>query len=122
MSEITQTGAFQTAQSTAESASMRQSDCVHQAYLILRCGFAALPVIAGLDKFFHRLTNWDMYLAPNIANLVGQVGLSDHTFMLVVGVVEIVAGLLVALKPRFGAYLVAAWLAGIILNLLLVPG
>src|SRR5205085_2382031 len=71
--------------------------------------------IAGLDKFAHLLANWDKYLAPPFARMLGSAG--AHTFMLVVGVVEIIAGLLVAIRPRIGAYVVAAWLAGIILNL-----
>ena len=76
------------------------------------------PVIAGLDKFFHLLVNWDMYLAPVIARL-SPIG--GHGLMLVVGIVEISAGILVALKPRIGAYVVALWLWGIILNLVLIP-
>jgi len=87
-----------------------------QAYQILHWGFVAAPVIAGLDKFSHLLTNWDQYLAPVFARALGG---SAHAFMLVVGAVEIVAGLLVAVRPRIGAYVVAAWLAGIIVNLLL---
>ena len=91
----------------------------HQAFLILRFGFTVAPIIAGLDKFTHVLTNWDKYLAPGISN---ALGVTPHTFMIVVGVVEIVAGLLVAVKPRFGGYLVAAWLLGIIVDLLLPGG
>jgi hypothetical protein len=94
------------------------SNPTYQAYWILHVGFAALPVIAGLDKFFHILTNWDMYLAPFIA----QLPMPAHSLMLVVGVVEIIAGILVALRPRIGAYVVAAWLWGIIINLLLLSG
>ena len=92
---------------------------VYQAFLILYAGFAALPVLAGADKFLHLLVNWDQYLAPWVAGLLPVGG---HTFMLAVGVVEIAAGLLVAFRPRIGAYVVAAWLGGIIVNLLLVPG
>lgn len=87
-----------------------------QAYQLLHWGFVAAPVLAGLDKFAHLLTDWDAYLAPPIARALGGAA---HGFMLVVGVVEVAAGLIVALKPRIGAYVVAAWLAGIILNLLL---
>lgn len=89
-----------------------------QAFQILRFGFTVAPIIAGADKFFHFLTDWDKYLAPAVANMVGGA----HRFMLVVGVVEIVAGLVVAFRPRWGGYLVAAWLAGIIVNLLMIPG
>jgi hypothetical protein len=87
-----------------------------QAYQLLHWGFVAAPVIAGLDKFTQLLTSWDAYLAPVIARPLGGAA---HTFMLVVGVIEIAAGLLVAVRPRIGAYVVAAWLAGIIVNLLL---
>jgi len=88
----------------------------YQAYEILHWGFVAAPVIAGLDKFTDFLTNWDQYLAPQVAN---NLPFSPHTFMMIVGVIEIAAGLLVAIKPRIGAYVVAAWLVGIIANLLL---
>jgi hypothetical protein len=86
-----------------------------QAYQILRLGFVVAPTLAGLDKFFEVLTDWDRYLAPPFAQLLG-----GHTFMLVVGVVEILAGLLVAVRPRIGGLLVAAWLAGIIFNLVVL--
>jgi uncharacterized membrane protein YphA (DoxX/SURF4 family) len=92
---------------------------VRQAYLILRFGFTVAPIVAGLDKFLHLLVNWDQYL-PEITNrLVGGHG---HELMLAVGVIEIVAGIGVAVKPRIFAYVVAAWLLLIILNLLAVPG
>ncbi len=91
----------------------------YQAYLILYAGFIALPVLAGLDKYFHLLVNWDQYLAPLATQIVP---VSAHTFMLVVGVIEIAAGVLVAVRPQVGAYVVALWLWGIIVNLLLVPG
>ena len=90
----------------------------YQAYQILRIGFIAAPVIAGIDKFFHLLVNWDMYLAPVIAK-VSPLG--SHGLMLAIGVIEIAAGLLVAFKPRIGAYVVAFWLWGIIMNLLFIP-
>lgn len=88
-----------------------------QAYRILHIGFTVAPIVAGLDKFTNLLADWTQYLAPFIANLVPA-----STFMAIVGVVEIIAGLLVFFKPRIGAYVVAAWLVGIIFNLLLVPG
>lgn len=75
------------------------------------------PPPTGADKFFHILTNWDKYCAPAIP---AMIGLSVHTFMLGVGVIEIVAGLLVAVAPRIGGWVVAAWLAGIIMNLLMI--
>ena len=90
-----------------------------QAYQILRFGFTVAPILAGLDKFFHLLVNWDQYLPPVVNNLTGGRG---HQLMLVVGVIEIVAGLGVAFKPRIFAYVVCAWLVLIILNLLMIPG
>jgi len=91
----------------------------YQAYQILHLAFTVAPIVAGVDKFFHLLVNWDMYLAPAIARLSPIPG---HQMMLGVGTIEIVAGLLVAFKPRIGAYVVAAWLLGIIGNLLMIPG
>src|SRR5688572_31806481 len=93
-------------------------DPVYQAYQILRIGFIVAPIVAGLDKFFHLLVNWDNYLAPAVNRLLGGHG---HTFMLVAGVIEIIAGIGVALRPRIFAYVVAAWLLGIVGNLLLFP-
>src|SRR5438876_546819 len=97
----------------------RISSPAYQAYQILHWGFVAAPLLAGLDKFAHFLVNWDQYLAPLIPRITG---LSAHTFMSIVGVIEIVAAILVAFKPRIGAYIVALWLVGIIVNLLLIPG
>ena len=91
----------------------------HQAFRILQFGFTVAPILAGLDKFFHLLVNWDQYLPGVVANVSP---IPAHTLMLVVGVIEIVAGIGVALKPRIFAYVVAAWLAVIIINLLLIPG
>jgi hypothetical protein len=91
----------------------------YQAFLILYAGFIALPIIAGADKFAHVLTDWDQYLAPRIAS---ALPVSGHTFMLIVGVIEMAAGVLVALWPRVGAVVVALWLWGIILNLLIAGG
>jgi uncharacterized membrane protein YphA (DoxX/SURF4 family) len=90
-----------------------------QAYQILHLAYVVAPVIAGADKFFYWLVNWDQYLSPTIASLLP---VSAQTFMMLVGVIEIAAGLLVAFAPRIGAYVVAMWLAGIILNLLIIPG
>lgn len=86
----------------------------HQAFLLLRTVFTVAPILFGLDKFANLLTDWEKYLAPWINDLVPG---SAHTAMLLVGVVEVVAGVAVALRPRFGGYLVAAWLLGIIVNL-----
>jgi len=87
-----------------------------QAYWLLHWGFVAAPVLAGLDKFANILTRWDDYVAPPIARMLGG---ATHPFMLAVGVIEVIAGLLVALRPRIGAYVVAGWLGSIIVNLLL---
>jgi len=92
----------------------------YQAYQILHWGFVAAPILAGADKFLHLLCNWDQYLAPWIANLFS--GLGAHNLMLIVGVVEIVAGIIVAAKPRVGAWIVFGWLWGIIINLLTYSG
>jgi hypothetical protein len=86
---------------------------------MLHVGFTVAPILAGLDKFFHLLVNWDQYLPGVVAN---ASPIQPHTLMLVVGVIEIVAGIGVWLKPRIFAYVVAAWLALIIINLLLIPG
>ena len=86
----------------------------HEAFLLLRTVFTIAPIAFGLDKFFDVLTDWDKYLAPWIDDLVPG---SAHQAMLLVGVVEIAAGLLVAIRPRIGGYVVVLWLAGIIVNL-----
>jgi hypothetical protein len=89
----------------------------YQAYLILRTGFVVAPILFGLDKFTNLLADWTTYLAPAIDRLVPG---SASSAMLAIGVVEVVAGLVVAVRPKVGGYLVAAWLAGIIANLLLL--
>jgi len=91
----------------------------YQAFLVLRTGFTVAPVLFGLDKFTDLLVDWPVYLAPWINDVVPG---SAQQAMYAVGVIEIVAGLAVALAPRFGGWLVAGWLAGIIVNLLTVPG
>lgn len=95
------------------------SDPRYQAFLLLRTGFVVAPILAGADKFFNLLVNWDQYLPPFVNNLLGGRG---HEFMYVVGVIEIIAGIGVLLKPRIFAYVVAAWLVVIIANLLMIPG
>ncbi|HET7574811.1 MAG TPA: DoxX family membrane protein [Solirubrobacterales bacterium] len=96
-----------------------RTDPAYQAFLLLRVLFTAAPILFGLDKFFDVMVDWEQYLAPWINDIVPG---SASTAMHLVGVVEIAAGLLVALKPRYGAYVVAAWLAGIIVNLLTLSG
>lgn len=103
----------------ATAADKIASSAGHQAFRILQFGFTVAPILAGLDKFFHLLVNWDQYLPGVVANVSP---IPPHTLMLVVGLIEIVAGIGVALKPRIFAYVVAAWLAVIIINLLLIPG
>ena len=98
--------------------SSEASDPSHQAYQILHAGFVAAPVLAGADKFFHLLVNWDQYVPPIAQRILGGAG-GVHAFMYVVGMVEMVAGLIVAFRPRIGAYVVAAWLVAIMGALLL---
>jgi hypothetical protein len=90
-----------------------------EAFLILRTAFTVAPILFGLDKFANVMTDWPKYLAPQLNDLVPG---SAHQAMLAVGVIEVVAGLLVAWRPRIGAYVVALWLAGIIVNLLVLGG
>jgi hypothetical protein len=99
--------------------SEQSTDYAHQAYAILKFGFTIAPIIAGFDKFFNVLVDWRQYLAPLVPR---WTGMDATVFMMVVGVIEIIAGIVVVAKPKFGTWLVAAWLWGIILNLLLVPG
>ncbi|MPZ63826.1 MAG: hypothetical protein GEU93_21680 [Propionibacteriales bacterium] len=106
----------------APSRTSRRADLsgpAYQAFLVLRMTFTVAPILFGLDKFINLLVDWPDYLAPWINDLVP--GTADQA-MYAVGVVEIVAGMVVALVPRFGGLLVAAWLAGIIVNLLTIPG
>ena len=91
----------------------------YQAFAIMRVAFTVAPIAFGLDKFFNILVDWPIYLAPWINDIAPGSG---QDFMYVVGVTEIVAGVLVAVKPRYGAYVVAAWLGGIIVNLLTYSG
>jgi uncharacterized membrane protein YphA (DoxX/SURF4 family) len=90
-------------------------DAAFQGYLLLRVGFVVAPILFGLDKFFNWSVRWPEYLAPWIDRIVPGTA---QEFMYVVGVIEIVAGIAVLLSPRWGSLLVAAWLAGIVVNLL----
>src|SRR5881397_2075585 len=101
---------------TDQSYAASTSSPAYQAYWILHVGFTLAPIVAGLDKFFHLLVNWDMYLAPTVP---ATLHIPAHTFMMIVGAVETIAGLIVAFKPRVGAYIVFLWLWGIIVNLLM---
>ena len=98
-------------------ARVRQGDPAGQAFLLLRTVFTIAPIAFGLDKFFNLLTDWAGYLAPWVDRLVPGTA---QQAMYAVGVIEIIAGLLVAIRPRWGALIVAAWLAGIIINLLIL--
>ncbi len=91
----------------------------YDAYRILHAGFVVAPIVAGLDKFFNLLVNWEQYLPSFVNRMVGGHG---HELMLAAGVIEIVAGLGVLFKPKFFAYVVSAWLLMIVVNLLLIPG
>ena len=91
----------------------------YHAYQILHLGFTVAPIVAGLDKFFNLLVNWEQYLPPLANKLVGGHG---HELMMVVGIIEIIAGIGVFLKPKVFAYVVSAWLLLIIVNLLMIPG
>ncbi|HEX6469680.1 MAG TPA: hypothetical protein VF069_11345 [Streptosporangiaceae bacterium] len=95
------------------------SDPAYQAFVVLRSVFTVAPVLFGLDKFANVLVDWPQYLAPWIDGIVPGTA---QQAMYAVGVVEIAAGVVVAAAPRFGGPLVAAWLAGIVVNLLTVPG
>lgn len=97
----------------------RLRDPSYQAFLLLRTVFTVAPILFGLDKFFNVMTDWPIYLAGWIDGIVPGTA---ATAMHIVGVIEIAAGILVAVAPRIGAYVVALWLAGIIVNLLTLPG
>ena len=106
------TSAYRSA--SAGTARTDWSDPRFQAFALMRAAFTVAPIAFGLDKFFNEMVHWPTYLAPWINDIVPGTA---HQAMLAVGVIEVVAGLAVAFAPRFGALLVAAWLAGIIVNL-----
>ena len=101
------------------SVAARRDDPAYQAFWILRAAFTVAPILFGLDKFFHVLVNWDQYLSPIVPHLLG---VSAHTFMLGVGAIEVIAGLIVGAFPEIGAWVVGVWLCGIVVNLLSIPG
>ena len=94
----------------------RLDDPAFQAFTLLRVAFTVAPILFGLDKFVDWLVDWQIYLAPEINDIIPGTA---HQAMLAVGAIEVVAGLVVAVRPKFGGYLVATWLAAIIVNLLL---
>jgi uncharacterized membrane protein YphA (DoxX/SURF4 family) len=103
----------------SSAAERLREDPAYQAFWLLRIGFTAAPILFGIDKFANVMVNWEQYLAPWIRELSPLS--ATHT-MYVVGAIEIVAGIAVAIKPRYAAYVVAAWLAGIVVNLLTYSG
>jgi hypothetical protein len=103
----------------SECTTQNWSNPIFQAFTMLRVGFTVAPILFGLDKFTHILVNWDIYLAPRLDRLIPGTA---HQAMYAVGVIEIVAGLVVAVRPKYGSLLVSVWLIGIITNLLLIPG
>jgi len=92
-------------------------DPAFQAFGLLRVGFTVAPILFGVDKFLNWLVDWPIYLAPRVDDAIPG---NAHQAMLAIGVIEIVAGLVVAVRPKFGGYLVAAWLGAIIVNLLVL--
>jgi len=103
----------------ARTVPFAQRDAGYQAFLMLRIAFSVAPILFGLDKFFNVLTDWPQYLAGWVDDLMPG---SAQDFMYAVGAIEIVAGVLVAVRPRYGAPVVVLWLAGIIFNLVTGPG
>ncbi|MDX5419229.1 MAG: tRNA (5-methylaminomethyl-2-thiouridylate)-methyltransferase [Hymenobacteraceae bacterium] len=111
---------METVSSTTRVGSARATDAtanrLHTVISLLKYTYGIVPIVAGLDKFVHLLTDWTKYLAPVVADLLP---IAPHTFMYIVGVIEIVAGVLVLIKPKIGSLIVGLWLFGIAINLLL---
>jgi len=103
---------------TAPSFEPLSKAAIH-AHRVLRIGFAIVPIVAGIDQFTDKLADWDMYLAPIVTRILP---LPAHTFMMIAGVAEIIAGLLVVFAPRIGGWVVAIWLWAIIINLFAAAG
>ena len=105
-----------------ESPSARvKTDPTYQAFWLMRIGFTVVPILFGADKFAHVMVNWDNYLAPDVQRWLSPFD-TVHQSMYAVGVIEIVAGIVVALLPRIGGYVAALWLAGIVTNLAILGG
>ena len=96
-----------------ETLNLNQS--IKPTFNLLKLTFGIVPIVAGIDKFTNLLTHWENYIHPGIA---GMIPFAPHTFMMIVGVIEIIAGIIVLVKPAIGGYIVAAWLALIALTLL----
>ena len=92
------------------------NDQGYQAFRILQFTFVVAPFLAGLDKFFYFLTNWSQYISPFASSVLHH---HDHGFMMVAGVIEMIAGIGIIFKPRIFAYIISLWLLGIIINLLM---
>ena len=104
---------------TSHTLARAKAEPAYIAFVLLWIGFIAIPLIMGVDKFFNVLTNWENYLAPWIENLSP---FDARGTMMAIGVVEIIAAILMILRPRYAAWVVALWLAGIIINLLTYSG
>jgi uncharacterized membrane protein YphA (DoxX/SURF4 family) len=105
-----------TANYASSSTASRSLTKAEKTTSLLRWTYGLVPIVAGADKFMHVLTDWDKYLAPQIASILPM---QPHTFMNIVGIIEIVAGVLVLIRPKIGSLIVALWLIGIAINLLL---
>jgi uncharacterized membrane protein YphA (DoxX/SURF4 family) len=112
-------GATSSSNGGVSSARADWRDPRYQAFALMRLAFTVAPIAFGVDKFFNVMVHWPKYLATWINDIAPGTG---QQFMYFVGGTEILAGIIVALKPRYGAYVVAAWLAGIIINLLTYSG
>jgi hypothetical protein len=112
-------GTHRSARATEQLIPSLRQDPTFQAYTVLRTAFVVAPVVFGLDKFTNVLVHWDQYLAPVLSR---PLPVAPHEAMYAVGVIEVAAGLVVAIHPRLGALVVTVWLGGIIVNLLLIPG
>jgi hypothetical protein len=110
-----------TASADRSTVARLKSDPTFQAFWLMRIGFAIVPILFGADKFAHVMVNWDKYLAPELQNWISPFN-TMHQTMYFVGVVEIVAGVVVLLLPRVGGYVVALWLAGIVVDLAMISG
>jgi hypothetical protein len=93
-----------------------KSQSLAQTFNLLKYTFVIVPIVAGADKFTNLLTDWEQYLNPSIA---GVLPVSASVFMMIVGVIEIIAGIIVLKKAEIGGYIVAAWLTAIALTLLI---
>lgn len=101
-----------------DATTVRIASPSYQAYQILHIAFTMVPIAAGLDKFVHFFADWDVYLSPVVTRMLGM---NAHPLMLAVGAIEVFAGLLVAVAPQVGAWVVGIWLCGVVINLLSIP-